>query len=102
MQSFLGSRLQLRAAVDLSPGDEITISYMDCIDTRLQRRRKLQVTYHHSNAFIFSIVSLINSFVGSLIMDSPAVALVACPWRMRTRRPGVSCAARAVQQLTAP
>ena len=54
MQSFLGSRLQLRAAVDLSPGDEITISYMDCIDTRLQRRRKLQVTYHHA-MLLFSV-----------------------------------------------
>jgi hypothetical protein len=58
VQSFLGSRLQLRAAVDLSPGDEITISYIDCLDTRPQRRRKLQVT--RLRAF-FSIIIVSNA-----------------------------------------
>ncbi len=51
VQSFLGSRLQLRAAVDISPGDELTISYIDCLATRQQRRRKLQVTGRHAFAF---------------------------------------------------
>jgi hypothetical protein len=97
VQSFLGSRLQLRAAVDLSPGDEITISYIDCLDTRPQRRRKLQVTRHRAFIFHYYRFQSIPSFVGSLIMASLALALVACLWWTRMRRPGVSCAAGAGQ-----
>ncbi len=92
--------MQLRAAVDISPGDELTISYIDCLATRQQRRRKLQVTSRHAFTFHnrFQCSSL---FVGSLIMASLAAALVACRWWTRMRRPGVSCAALAGQQLTA-
>ncbi len=44
VQSFLGNRLQLRALADVRIGDEVTISYIDCLDTAAQRKRKLQVT----------------------------------------------------------
>jgi hypothetical protein len=57
VQSFLGSRLQLRALCDITVGDEITITYIDCIDTRAQRQHKLQVyapsTPNNNTAFVY-------------------------------------------------
>jgi hypothetical protein len=98
VQSFLGNRLQLRALSDIRIGDEVTISYTDCLDTAAQRKRKLQVTlpapsrpltrptHHHA--------------VPRSTTDLPALVLAASHVTP-TLHPGACLAARAAQQLPA-
>ena len=46
VQAFSGRRIRIRAASDLKPGDEVTISYLDLADPLRMRRHELQDRYH--------------------------------------------------------
>ena len=99
VQSFLGSSLQLRALVDIRAGDEVTISYIDCIDTNAQRRHKLQVNFPRAcqdeGCAQNSALALRSSTT-----VSPAGALAARR-QPRQHRPGVLSAPHAAIQSTA-
>ena len=98
VQSFLGNRLQLRALADIRIGDEVTISYTDCLDTAAQRKRKLQVTRptpSHPLTRSTNAHALPRSTTGL-----PALVLAASHVTP-TLHPGACLAARAAQQLPA-
>ncbi|GMH37562.1 hypothetical protein BSKO_05435 [Bryopsis sp. KO-2023] len=46
IQVFRGRKLEFRALHKISPGDEITISYVDLMATRFERRQQLLSNYH--------------------------------------------------------
>lgn len=93
VQSFLGSRLQLRALCDISVGDEITISYIDGADTHAERQRKLRV-HAPSSMHTTPHTTLLTLTRGTTVSSASAAA---APPPSQTLRCGALRASHAVK-----